>query len=75
MIVWTVAAEGDDGEESYINGLSFSDASARSHGRIVEQLCHIENYRRKQREEHNRELTSHQAAAEWITANAADFPC
>ncbi len=73
MIVWTVEAENDEGD-THINGLSFSDASAHYHGRIVEQICYIEDYRRAQREQHGRELSSHEAAAEWITANAAEFP-
>ena len=73
MIVWTVAVEGDC-SDAYINGLSFSDASAHFHGRIVEQICHIEDYRRKQLEKHGREITSREAAAEWIAKNAADFP-
>ena len=73
MIVWTVAGE-HNGAETYINGLSFSDTSHHYHGRIVEQLAHIEAYRLQQREERQRDLTHGQAAAEWIAANAADFP-
>jgi len=73
MIVWTVEAEGDGGD-THINGLSFSDAASHFHGRIVEQICCIEDYRRQQRTEHGRELSSRDAAAEWIAANAADFP-
>lgn len=72
-IVWTMAAE-RDGADTYINGLSFRDASHHFHGRIVEQLAQIEAYRLKQRQERNRELTEGEAAAEWIAANAADFP-
>lgn len=73
MIVWTVASE-DAADKHHINGLCFSDASAHFHGRIVEQLCHIEAYRRVQREQHGRELTSREAASEWIANHAADFP-
>lgn len=73
MIVWTVAVAGDDSAK-HINGLSFSDASARYHGRIVEQICHIEAYRLEQNQQQSRDLTHGQAAAEWIATNAADFP-
>ncbi len=73
IIVWTVKA-GGEGEGTYINGLSFVDASDHYHGRIVEQICCIEEYRREQREKRGREMTSSEAAAEWIAANAADFP-
>ncbi|MBT3294540.1 MAG: PilZ domain-containing protein [Verrucomicrobia bacterium] len=73
MIVWTVAADGG-ASPTHINGLSFSDPSARYHGRIVEQICHIEDYRIEQRKQQARDLTHGEAAAEWIAANAADFP-
>jgi len=73
MIVWTVEADGDEGD-THISGLCFSDASAHFHGRIVEQLCYIEDYRRVQSEQHGRKLSSHEAADEWIATNAAEFP-
>jgi hypothetical protein len=73
MIVWTVEADGED-SATHINGLSFSDASAHFHGRIVEQLCHIEDYRKEQVEKHGREISSREAASEWIAKSAADFP-
>ena len=72
-IVWT-AAVNDSQRGTHVNGLRFEDESAHFHGRIVEQLCQIEDYRREQREEHERELTSAEAAAEWIAAFADKFP-
>lgn len=72
-IVWT-AELSDNGAGQYINGLSFHSETDHYHGRIVEQICYIEDYRRQQREENGRDLSSREAAAEWITANAADFP-
>ena len=41
---------------------------------MIEQVCYIENYRRKVKEEQGRELDSKQAAMEWIARNASDFP-
>jgi len=73
MIVWTVETGGCDCGH-HINGLSFSDESARFHGRIVEQISCIEAYRGEQREQHARELSHRAAAAEWIAAYADKFP-
>ncbi len=72
-IVWTAELSGGNGGQ-YINGLRFQDETDHYHGRIVEQICYIEDYRREQREKHGRDITSREAAAEWIAANAADFP-
>jgi hypothetical protein len=73
QIVWTAELSGGK-DAQFINGLSFQDETDHYHGRIVEQICYIEDYRREQREKHGRELTSREAATEWIAANAADFP-
>ena len=73
MIVWTVEKDGDV-SGTHINGLCFSDESSRFHGRIVEQISHIEAYRGEQREQHKRDLTHTEAAAEWIAAYADQFP-
>lgn len=42
--------------------------------RMVEQICHIEQYRRDVRAGEGRWLTSEQAAEEWIARFAGDFP-
>jgi hypothetical protein len=42
--------------------------------RMVEQICHIEQYRRDILEMEGRRLTSEQAATEWIGRFAARFP-
>ncbi len=41
--------------------------------RMVEQICHIEQYKQEAASE-GRVLTSEQAAIEWIEKNAAKFP-
>lgn len=42
--------------------------------RMVEQLCYIEDYRLQVAREEGRELTSEQAAEEWIERFADRFP-
>jgi hypothetical protein len=41
---------------------------------MVEQVCHIEDYRRSVLRTERRELSLDEAAAEWIAKHAADFP-
>ena len=42
--------------------------------RMIEQVCHIEQYRQQVSNTEGRELTIDCAAAEWITHHAANFP-
>ncbi len=42
--------------------------------RMVEQLCHIEHYRNEIARVEGRELSSEQAAQEWISKYAESFP-
>ena len=41
---------------------------------MVEQICHIEHYRRTVHESQGRSLSSHEAAPEWIERYAEAFP-
>jgi hypothetical protein len=61
-----------DGE--YELGLAFIDPDDAFRARMVEQVCHIEHYRRQVRETEGRSLTPEEAAREWIERNAAQFP-
>lgn len=61
-----------DGE--YELGLSFIDPDDAFRARMVEQICHIEHYRRQVHETEGRSLTTEEAAREWIERNAAQFP-
>lgn len=63
--------EGDDGYEM---GVQFLDASDAFRARMVEQVCHIEQYRRDVSEREGREMSGQEAAREWIRRFAADFP-
>jgi hypothetical protein len=60
--------------EGYDMGVEFLNAADSYTVRMVEQMCHIEHYRRKVKKEQGREIDSEQAAMEWIAQNADDFP-
>jgi len=68
-VVWCHKADG-----SYEMGVQFLDASDAFRARMVEQVCHIEQYKRDVREKEGRVLATNEAAREWITKFAARFP-
>ena len=41
---------------------------------MIEQICHIEHYRAEVEGKEGRELSSQEAAKEWISSYAGDFP-
>jgi len=55
-------------------GVRFTDARQRFKMRMVEQVCHIEHYKKEVLETEGRTLDSAQAAYEWIERFAKDFP-
>jgi len=55
-------------------GLEFDDPQAVFHLRMIEQICHIEHYRKEIQRVEGRTLTSEEAALEWIKQFASDFP-
>lgn len=58
----------------YEMGVTFLDAEDAFRARMVEQLCHIEDYRLSVLRTEGRELGIDEAAAEWIEKYAAQFP-
>ncbi|WP_320826859.1 PilZ domain-containing protein [Reinekea sp.] len=58
----------------YHVGLKFRDSAEAFCFRMVEQVCHIEHYKRQVYSEEGRQLTGEQAAYEWIAQFASDFP-
>jgi len=58
----------------YELGVQFLDPDDAFRARMVEQVCHIEEYRRKVLEMEGRMLSAEQAATEWICHYAAHFP-
>jgi hypothetical protein len=41
---------------------------------MIEQICHIESYRRDVAQQEGRQLTTEEAAVEWISRYASSFP-
>lgn len=61
-------------EQGYRIGVRFDEEVSDFALRMVEQICHIEHYRRDVLQREGRRLSSEQAAAEWITRYADKFP-
>lgn len=61
-------------EGAFLVGVQFLDATDAFRSRMVEQVCTIERYRDEVREREGRELTTHEAAEEWIGKYAGRFP-
>lgn len=58
----------------YDVGVAFVNADDAYSMRMVEQICHIEQYRRQVMELEGREITGAEAAQEWIARYAKTFP-
>ena len=68
-VVWCSAAA-----RGFELGVQFLDPDDAFRARMVEQVCHIENYRKRIDETEGRVLTAEEAAAEWVGKYAAGFP-
>lgn len=69
-VVTHCSPEGDH----FIVGVEFVRPDDRYVARMVEQICHIEHYRKEVAKQEGRKLTGEQAAYEWIAKYAASFP-
>jgi hypothetical protein len=69
QVAWCRAVAG-----GYEVGVGFSTPQDRFCVRMVEQLCYIEDYRAAVAREEGRELSSEEAAREWIERFAGEFP-
>ena len=61
-------------DESFELGVTFLDAEDAFLARMVEQVCHIEEYRKSVQRTEQRILSPEEAALEWIDKHAARFP-
>lgn len=61
-------------EVGYEVGIQFLEAEDAFRTRMVEQVCHIEDYKKGVAESEGRSLTGEEAACEWIQKYAATFP-
>ncbi len=64
----------DSDKTQYNIGVRFCNKDEAFSARMVEQVCYIEEYKKKVREKEGRQLSSDQAAAEWIEKYAETFP-
>jgi hypothetical protein len=58
----------------YDIGVEFDQTDDAFRMRMVEQICHIEHYKREILRREGRSLSGEQAAVEWIERFAGDFP-
>jgi hypothetical protein len=68
-VVWCI--ESSEGHEA---GIQFCNTEDAYQARMVEQICHIEHYRKWVQQIEGRELDTEVAAQEWIGKYAKDFP-
>ena len=68
-VVWCRAAT-----PGYRMGAEFLNPQDEYRARMVEQICYIETYKRQMFEVEHRDLTTEEAATEWIAKYAAQFP-
>ena len=60
--------------KGYEIGIEFENSRDVYRLRMIEQICHIEHYRKEVERLEGRELSSQEAAREWISRYAGDFP-
>ncbi len=70
-VVW---CEKSDTEDGYDIGVEFEKSRDVFRLRMIEQICHIEHYRREVLRNEGRKLSAQEAADEWISKYAGDFP-
>ncbi len=58
----------------YEIGIEFERSRDVYRLRMIEQICHIEHYRKEIARVEGRELSAQEAAREWISKYAGDFP-
>jgi PilZ domain-containing protein len=61
-------------DNDYLIGVVFMESDVTYALRMVEQICHIENYRQESFEQTGVKMSSEKAAMEWIQKYAAEFP-
>lgn len=55
-------------------GVEFAEEKEAFRARMVEQVCYIEHYKKEVQEKEGRVISTKEAALEWITKYAKDFP-
>jgi len=60
--------------DSFVIGVAFTESSDLFRARMVEQVCHIEQYKAEVLAEEGRTIDGEEAAREWIQKFARAFP-
>jgi hypothetical protein len=68
-VAWCVTRHGH-----FETGVEFLNTDNAFIARMVEQVCHIENYKKEVFQTEGRILSPNEAAAEWISKYASQFP-
>lgn len=68
-VVWC-----EKSDTGYEIGIEFEHSRDVFRLRMIEQICHIEEYRKEVAQQEGRKLSSQEAAKEWISKFAGDFP-
>jgi len=68
-VIWCRPAD-----ESYELGIEYQGEKDVYSLRMVEQICHIEHYRKEVQTREGRKISSEEAAREWIAKFAGEFP-
>lgn len=61
-------------DEGWVIGMAFDRREEVFRMRMVEQICHVEEYRKRVFDEDGRRLSCSEAATEWVALHAAHFP-
>jgi hypothetical protein len=61
-------------EDHYDVGIKFANRREAFLARMIEQICHIEQYKQDVFVSEGRQLSSDEAASEWIEKFAEEFP-
>ncbi len=73
-VIWCQAIDESTADASFELGIEYQGEKDVYSLRMVEQICHIENYRKEVQTREGRNIRSEQAAREWITKFAGEFP-
>ena len=68
-VVWC-----EKSDVGYEIGIEFDSSRDAFRLRMIEQICHIEHYRNEISRVEGRKLSAQEAASEWISKFADDFP-
>ena len=69
-VAWCIPGK----DNRFRTGLVFDDPATAYAVRMIEQICHIEQYRHEIEKVEGRHLTQEAAALEWVLRFAKDFP-